>query len=236
MARGEKLSEVKTKVDDGPLSKENKIMLILILAAEFFWFMADNGISTYMNNYTIYYLEASSSSNMVNTIVGGVGSVIGFAIGGIIASKISRKWTVASGIGIILFSYLLWMILGFSVPSLKESSGVFPIYLYIIWFIKGFGFSLIHVNSYPMVVELCNSSKIGKFTGYYYASSMAAQTITPILLGLILLAPESTFGILPIYGLSCIAIALIIFIFIKNVKPIKVGFKKGLESMDDSDL
>lgn len=236
MARGEKLSEVKTKVDDGPLSKENKIMLILILAAEFFWFMADNGISTYMNNYTIYYLEASSSSNMVNTIVGGVGSVIGFAIGGIIASKISRKWTVASGIGIVLFSYLLWMILGFSVPSLKESSGVFPIYLYIIWFIKGFGFSLIHVNSYPMVVELCNSSKIGKFTGYYYASSMAAQTITPILLGLILLAPESTFGILPIYGLSCIAIALIIFIFIKNVKPIKVGFKKGLESMDDSDL
>ncbi|MBO8427318.1 MAG: MFS transporter [Firmicutes bacterium] len=237
MSRGEALSELEEKVDDDkPLSKANKIMLILILVAEFFWFMADNGISTYMTNYTIYYLGANSSANMINTIVGGVGSVIGFAIGGVIASKISRKWTIVGGIGIVLSSYLLWMILGFSVPSLHEDSGTFPVYLYIIWFIKGFGFSLIHVNSYPMVVELTNSKKIGKFTGLYYASSMGAQTLTPILLGLILLAPESTFGILPIYGLCCIALALIIFLFIKNVKPVKTNFKKGLDSLGDNDL
>ena len=69
------------------MSKANKAMLFLILGAEFFWFMADNGIGTFMGNYTIYYLGASTRSNMINTIVGGVGSVIGFAIGGFIADK-----------------------------------------------------------------------------------------------------------------------------------------------------
>ena len=112
MKIGEELSDLTEKVeDDKPLSRGNKIMLILILVAEFFWFMADNGISTFMTNYTIYYFEASSSSTMINTIIGGVGSVIGFAIGGIIASKIGRKWTVVSGLSLTLLSYLIWAIL-----------------------------------------------------------------------------------------------------------------------------
>ena len=112
MARGELEAEVVDKVsEDKPMSKANKIMLILILGAEFFWFMADNGIGTFMGNYAVYYLGASSSSNMVNTILGGVGSVIGFAIGGIIASKIGRKWTLLGGLGITFVAYVLWAIL-----------------------------------------------------------------------------------------------------------------------------
>ena len=227
MELGEKLSELEEKADDDkPLSRNNKIMLILILVAEFFWFMADNGIATFMTNYTVYHLNASSSSTMINTIMGGVGSVIGFAIGGLIASKLTRKWTVVSGLGLTFMAYGLWAILNFTLPEFAYNSGVFPIYLYIIWFLKGFGMSLVHVNSYPMVVELCSSKKIGKFTGYYYASSMAAQTVTPILLGSILLIPNFDFGVLPYYALVCLVISLIIFLFIKNVKNSTVNVFK----------
>ena len=236
MKRGEELSELKEKVeDDKPLTRGNKIMLILILVAEFFWFMSDNGISTFMGNYTIYYFEASSSSNMINTIVGGVGSVIGFAVGGIIAGKIGRKWTLVGGLGLTLVSYIIWAILSFTLLEFAEGSGQFPVFLYIIWFAKGFGMSLVHVNSYPMVVELCNSKKIGRFTGYYYAASMAAQTITPVALGSILLVPSFDFGILPIYALVCLGISFVIFLFVKNVKSTKTDFKKGLESIGGDD-
>ena len=236
MQRGEELSELKEKVvDDKPLTRGNKIMLILILVAEFFWFMSDNGISTFMGNYTIYYFEASSSSNMINTIVGGVGSVIGFAVGGIIAGKIGRKWTLVGGLGLTLVSYIIWAILSFTLLEFAEGSGQFPVFLYIIWFVKGFGMSLVHVNSYPMVVELCNSKKIGRFTGYYYAASMAAQTITPVALGSILLVPSFDFGILPIYALVCLGISFVIFLFVKNVKSTKTDFKKGLESIGSDD-
>ena len=118
MEIGEQQAEVVDKVsDDAPMTKGNKAMLLLILFAEFFWFMADNGIGTFMGNYTIYYLGAESGSNMINTIIGGFGSVLGFAFGGIIASKIGRKWTVVGGLGVTLGSYLLWMIASFTFLS-----------------------------------------------------------------------------------------------------------------------
>ena len=233
LARGEAVSETADKVDDDkPLSKANKIMLFLILGAEFFWFMADNGISTFLNNYVIYGTHSESTSTMILTILGGVGSVLGFALGGIIASKIGRKWTLFGGLGLTLFCYALWAILTFAIGL---PTGSIPVWLFIIWFVKGFGMSLVHVNSFPMVVELCNSKKIGAFTGYYYAASMTAQTITPIALGSLLFIPAFDWRFLPVYAGTCIAISLVVFFFVKNVKSTKTTFKKGLEALDAED-
>ena len=234
MVRGELEAEVVDEVKEESLTKANKFMLIVILIAEFFWFMADNGISTFFVEYTRQFLGASSSSAMVSTIVSGVGSVLGFAIGGIIASKLTRKWTLISGLGITLFGYALWSILTFTIPGLK-GSGSFPLWLTIIWFIKGFGMSLVHVNSFPMVVELCPNSKIGAYTGYYYASSMAAQTITPVLLGLLLLTEGFKWEFVSVYAFVCLAISFAIFFLVKNVKNRKTDFKKGLEALGQDD-
>ncbi|MCQ3034752.1 MAG: MFS transporter [Bacilli bacterium] len=232
MARGELEAEVVDKVEeDKPMTKGNLTMLILILAAVFFWFMADNGIGTFMGNYTVYYLGADTSSNMVNTIVGGVGSVAGFAIGGIIASKIGRKWTIVGGLSLTMLSYALWAILTFTVLKNAAGGGKFPWVIYLVFGVKGFGMSLVHLNSFPMVVELCPNKNIGKFTGYYYAASMAAQTITPVTLGLLLKNPTFNFGYLPVYALLCSGIALAIFMFVKSVKNLKTKFVKGLEAL-----
>ena len=237
MIQGDKESELVEAVTDksDKLSKSNVTMLIIILVAEFFWFMADNGISTFMNNYTIYYLGADSSSNMINTIVGGVGSVIGFALGGIIASKVGRKYTLIGGLGITLLSYLLWLVANFTFLEGSANSGSFPFIIYFIWLVKGFGMSLVHVNSFPMVVELSNSKRIGQFTGYYYASSMAAQTVTPVLLGLLLRIEGFGFNLLPLYAVICVTVSFVLFFFIKNIKSVKTTFKKGLESLDTDD-
>lgn len=235
MARGEKYAEVVDKVEeDKPLSKTNRNILILILVAEFFWFMADNGINTFMGNYAVYFLGTSTRSSMVNIIVGGVGSVAGFALGGFIASRITRKWTLIDGLALSVASYALWAILTFAIPGLKNS-GQFPFWIYVIWFVKGFGMSLVHVNSFPMVVELCPNSKIGQFTGYYYASSMAAQTVTPVALGALLLTKGFSWEYLPIYALACCLIALVVFFFVKNVKNVKTRFTKGLDALGEVD-
>ena len=234
MARGELEAEVVDKVEeDKPMTKANKTMLILILLAEFFWFMADNGINTFMGNYAVYYLGVSTRSSMVNTIVFGVGSVIGFAVGGIIASKIGRKLTLLGGLGLTLLAYGLWAILTF-VPG-AVTKGQFPFWIFILFFMRGFGMSLVHVNSFPMVVELCPNSKIGQFTGYYYASSMAAQTITPVLLGLLLYLPSFGWEYLPLYAVACIVVSLVVFFFVKNVKSKKTKFSKGFEALGESD-
>lgn len=240
MKRGEEEAEVEGKIADEnqTMSKANKTMLLLILVAEFFWFMADNGISTFMGNYTQYHLMAKSSGNMINTIVGGAGSVIGFAVGGFIASKIGRKWTVSSGLIATITAYVVWTILTYVIPVTEPAAGqynAFPIYIYFIWFIKGVGMSFVHANSLPMVLELCSAKKVGAFTGYYYASSMAAQTITPCLLGLLLLTPGFNFSILPVYALICAATSLAIFMFVKNVKTSKTKIKTGIEAIGGDD-
>ena len=238
LARGEAEAEIVDKLEaeeEAPMTKANKIMLWLILGAEFFWFMADNGVSTFLNNYIIYNVGAESTSTAILTIVGGVGSVIGFIFGGIIASKIGRKWTLLSGLLLALASYAIWIILTFTAGFSGPGINGLPIWLYVITLFKGFGMSLVHVNSYPMVVELCTNKKVGQFTGYYYAASMSAQTITPVLLGLLLLSPSFDWDLLPIYAGICILISATIFFFVKNVKTKKTTFKKGLEALDQDD-
>lgn len=234
MARGDAVSETADKVDDDkPLTKANKIMLFLILGAEFFWFMADNAVGTFLNNYIIYNTDSGQAATSVLTIVGGVASVVGFALGGMIASKIGRKWTLFGGLGLTLVAYAVWIILTFA-AGVGDGAAA-PVWLYPLFAIKGFGMSLVHVNSFPMVVELCNSKKIGRFTGYYYASSMAAQTITPVAFGALLLVPSFDWYLLPIYAAGCIALSLVVFFFVKNVRSSKTKFTSGLEALGEAE-
>ena len=237
MELGEQMAAIENPVtDEGPMSPANKRMLLAILGAEFLWFMADNAIGTYIGNYVIYYLNSVSSATMILTIAGGVASVVGFAIAGGIAEKIGRKWTVSIGL-IVTFVALLVMIF---VKPTNVVTGVngefsFPVLLYGVWVLKGFGMALVHNCSFPMVVELCSSKKIGKFTGYYYTASMAAQTVTPVLLGLIFMK-SGVWGALPVYAAILIALSCIVFtILVKNIKVKKVELTKGLEALGNDD-
>ena len=83
-----------------------------------------------------------------------------------------------------------------------------------------------------MVVELCTSKKIGRFTGYYYAASMSAQTITPVLLGLVF-RMTLAWRTLPVYALIICVLSLILFTaLVKNIKARKVENAHGLEALD----
>lgn len=239
MAEGERLAAIADPVDDDkPMSKANKVMLWSILVAEFLWFMSDNALGTYIGNYVIYHLNSMSSATTFLVIIGGAASVIGFAIGGGIADKIGRKWTITVGLGITCLGLLL---MNFVKPTgnVMVKNGVeyftFPALLYAVWGVKGFGMALVHNCSFPMVVELCSSKKIGKFTGFYYTASMAAQTVTPGLLGLILLKTQA-WQTLPLYALLLVVASCVVFtIFVKNIKAKKVANAKGIEALGADD-
>lgn len=225
MELGEKLAAVETPIDDDkPMSKANKNMLLAILGAEFLWFMADNAIGTYIGNYVIYYLNSVSSATMFLTILGGLASVIGFATAGGIADRIGRKWTISMG---LVVSVLGLIIMCAVTPTGKiegeHGEFAFPVLLYAVWAIKGFGMALVHNCSFPMVVELCSSKKIGKFTGYYYTASMSAQTVTPILLGFVF-NMTGAWRALPVYSTVLLAMSSVVFILlVKNVHVKKLA-------------
>ncbi len=237
MAEGERLAAIETPIeDDKPMSSANRRMLLAILAAEFLWFMSDNAIGTYIGNYVIYYLQSVSSATMFLTIIGGAASVIGFATAGLIADKVGRKWTISIGLAITVVSLI---VMCFAAPTnvLIGPNGeyAFPKLLFAVWAIKGFGMALVHNCSFPMVVELSSSKTIGRFTGFYYTASMSAQTVTPILLGLVFNMTRK-WRALPIYAVILIACSFTVFtVFVKNIKSAKVSNNKGLEALGADD-
>ena len=237
MAKGEALAAVETPVDDdGPMSPANRRMLLAILGAEFLWFMSDNALGTYIGNYVIYYLNSVSSATMILTILGGLCSVIGFATAGAIADRIGRKWTISCGLG-CTFVGLVVMCFAAPTGAVTGAHGefAFPKLLFVVWAIKGFGMALVHNCSFPMVVELCSSKKIGRFTGFYYTASMSAQTITPVLLGLVLNATMA-WRTLPVYAAILTALSFTVFtVLVKNIKACKLENVKGLEALGGDD-
>lgn len=239
MEEGERQAAIADPVDDNkPMSKANRNMLFAILAAEFLWFMSDNALATYIGNYVIYHLNSVSSSTTLLVIIGGAASVLGFAFAGSIAEKIGRKWTISVGLLITIIGLLIMCFVkptGVEIVKNETTYFSFPVLLYAVWGIKGFGMALVHNCSFPMVVELCSSKKIGKFTGYYYTASMAAQTVTPGLLGLILLKTQA-WNTIPAYASILIILAFVVFtLFVKNIKANKVAHSKGIEAIGDSD-
>ena len=237
MEEGERLAAIETPIeDDKPMSAANKKMLLAILAAEFLWFMSDNAIGTYIGNYVIYYLQSVSSATMVLTIIGGLASVIGFATAGSIADKIGRKWTISIGLA-ITFAALIIMCFVTPTSMVTGANGefAFPRLLFAVWAIKGFGMALVHNCSFPMVVELSSSKTVGKFTGFYYAASMSAQTVTPILLGLVF-NMTGKWRALPVYAMILTACSFTLFTaLVKNIRAAKVGNVKGLEALGGDD-
>ena len=190
----------------------------------------------YIGNYTIYYLLSGSDKTGLLIILGGAGSVIGFAVGGHIADRIGRKWTISSGLA-ITFAALIVMCFVKPTGNVTGANGeyAFPALLYAVWVIKGFGMALVHNCSFPMVVELCSSKKIGKFTGFYYAASMSAQTVTPVLLGLIFNA-TGKWRALSVYACVLAFLSAAVFtLLVKNIRTAGIRNAKGLEAIGADD-
>lgn len=243
IVRGEAMGESAEQVTtDGKLSKNNVRNLTLILIAEVLWFMSLNAVETFQSNYFMFHLNTSSAGGVVMTIVSGAASIIGFITAGIVADKIGRKWTIFAGICAVAAVYLAMSFYPRNVP-LDANGNVFftfenpnpPVFFFIISFIMGLGASFIHICSFPLVTDYCTKEKLGRYTSLYYAASMGAQSITPILGGLIL--KHATFwNALPIYSTVLMAAAGIVFFFVKAPHNKDTGKNvKGLEALGADD-
>ena len=104
--------------------------------------------------------------------------------------------------------------------------------LYALFALVGVAWASINVNSLPMVVEMCRGSDVGKFTGYYYTASMAAQTITPIVAGWLL--EHVDYKTLFPYAAIFVFASFVTMGFVKHGDN-KVEAKKGLDAFDVDD-
>ena len=98
--------------------------------------------------------------------------------------------------------------------------------------LAGIAWATINVNSFPMVVELASGGDVGKYTGFYYTASMAAQVATPMVSGLLM----DKFGmhVLFPYAALFVALSFVTMCFVRH-GDCKVEAKAGLAAFEDMD-
>lgn len=170
--------------------------LVLILSSVFFWFMGYNAVTTAFSRYVTEQWGKGVGDASLCLMVATVGATLSFIPVGMLSSKFGRKRMIQFGVVLLAACFAF----GATVQQ-------FSISLYILFALVGCAWACINVNSYPMVVEISKGSNVGKYTGYYYTFSMAAQIVTPILSGYLI--QHLGYGTLFPYAAVMVAVSFI---------------------------
>lgn len=154
--------------------KEKLVSLILILASVALWYMGYNAVTS---KYSVYATNILHQNFNLTLIIAQAAAVVAYIPVGIIAGKLGRKKTILIGVALLFAAITAGAFIRSNTPA---------VVMYLLFALAGVAWATINVNSFPMVVELASGSTIGKYTGYYYTASMAAQIVTPILSGVLL--------------------------------------------------
>ena len=206
----------------GKLPKDVKKSLIFLLLSVAFWYMAYNAVTTAFSKYAIQMWGMEGGSFAGALMVASVGALVSFIPVGIISSRLGRKRVILFGVALLAASFLAGAM--FKEPNFAIN---------IMFFLVGVAWAAINVNSYPMVVEMCKGSDIGKFTGMYYTFSMAAQVLTPVLSGLFL--EHVGYWTLFPYAAAFSAVAFCTMLAVKHGDSKPSPPKSSLEAFDVDD-
>lgn len=202
------------------LSKGELRSLIFLLASIVLWFFGYNAVTS---KYTVYAQNVLDKDATTTLLLANVAAIIAYLPVGLVASRIGRKKTILAGVAMLFTAFLVGGFLTASSPN----------WLMIAMFIlAGVAWATINVNSFPMVVEMCSGADVGKYTGFYYTASMAAQSLTPTVSGIFMdkIAMTTLFP----YATIFVGLAFFTMLMVKHGDS-KVQSKKGLDAFDVED-
>lgn len=199
------------------ISKEKLASLLFILASVALWYIAYNAVTSKYSVYATDFLKVNYSTTL---LLANAAAIVSYIPVGIIASKIGRKKSILIGVLILFIAFL-------GASFIRE--GTSNLIMMVLFALAGIGWATINVNSFPMVVELASGADVGKYTGYYYTASMAAQVVTPIFSGYLM----DKIGLAVLFPYSAVfcVLAFITMLFVKHGDS-KPEAKKGLEALN----
>ena len=215
--------------DDGSgnevLPPNVKKSLGFLLASIALWFMGYNGVTTWFTTYVSQVMGQALGGASTCLLIATAGAIVSYIPIGALASKVGRKRTIQGGIILLATCFALGYVLTTTYSSIN-------LIMFIVFALVGLAWAAINVNSLPMVVEMCKGSDIGKFTGYYYTASMAAQVVTPILAGTLM--RNISYKVLFPYAACFVALSFVTMLFVGHGDSRPEG-KKGLEAFEEMD-
>lgn len=206
------------KAGKSKLGREQMRSLVFLLMSIVLWFMGYNAVSS---KYSVYADKVLSRDYNMTLIIAQAAAIAAYLPVGMVASRVGRKKTILAGVVMLTIAFL-------TASFLRAGSNA--LLMNAMFALAGIAWATINVNSFPMVVEMCRGSDVGRYTGYYYTASMAAQTVTPYLSG-VLMDHMGLTALFP-YAVVFVSLAFVTMLFVHHGDS-KPQARKGLEALDN---
>ena len=219
LSETEEADEAPAKTTLDPAVRRSLVHILISVAC---WFMGYNAVTTAFSRYAQIYWGIQGGGFANCLLIATAAAILSYIPVGSIASRVGRKKTILGGVVLLASMFAIG-------AAVKE----YHIWINGLFALVGVAWAAINVNSYPMVVEMSKGSDIGKFTGFYYTFSMAAQIVTPILSGF-LLEHVGYFILFP-YAAFFVVIAFFTMLFVRHGDSRPLPKKSRLEAFDVDD-
>ena len=200
------------------LSVDEVKSLIFLLLSIVLWFFGYNAVTS---KYSVYASNILHKDYNLTLIIAQAAAIISYLPVGFIASKVGRKKTILAGVVMLTAAFTTASFMSAESPTMLMNA---------MFALAGIAWATINVNSFPMVVEMCSGGNVGKYTGFYYTASMAAQVATPMLSGLLM--DRMGMHVLFPYAAVFTARAFVTMLFVRHGDS-KPEVKRGLEALDE---
>lgn len=181
---------------------------LFLLLAIFFWFLGYGALEVFFTSFAVNRFGVDSGQATGLLAFFSLPIVLFSPLSGYLGAKFGRKIIIMAGI--VGFAILLFW--GYSIQSLSTIKIMLPL--------TGVTWSLILVNSLPMVVDMAPQDRLGTYTGLYYLSSQSSAIAGPIMAGQIIEIFNNNYGVGFIYGSITLLIALIFMLPVKRGEAI----------------
>ena len=219
LSEAEEADEAPAKTTLAPAVRRSLVLILISVAC---WFMGYNAVTTAFSRYAQIYWGIQGGGFANCLLIATAAAILSYIPVGSIASRVGRKKTILGGVVLLASMFAIG-------AAVKE----YHIWINGLFALVGVAWAAINVNSYPMVVEMSKGSDIGKFTGFYYTFSMAAQIVTPILSGF-LLEHVGYFILFP-YAAFFVLMAFFTIVFVRHGDSRPLPKKSRLEAFDVDD-
>ncbi len=217
----EEAAEAGAPQEERKLSADEVKSLIFILLSIVLWFFGYNAVTS---KYSVYASNILHKDYNLTLIIAQAAAIIAYLPVGLISSKIGRKRAIQAGVVMLTVAFGVAGFLHAESPTLLMNA---------MFALAGIAWATINVNSFPMVVELSSGGNVGKYTGFYYTASMAAQVATPMLSGLLM--DKWGMRVLFPYATVFVALAFVTMLFVHHgdSKPEAVVGLEALENLEN---
>ena len=219
---------VEETAEDGASPQEERKLtrgevksLIFILLSIVLWFFGYNAVTS---KYSVYASNILHKDYNLTLIIAQAAAIVAYLPVGVISSRVGRKRAIQAGVILLTVAFGVAGFLHAESPTLLMNA---------MFALAGIAWATINVNSFPMVVELSSGGSVGKYTGFYYTASMAAQVATPMLSGLLM--DKWGMRVLFPYATVFVALAFATMLMVHHGDS-KPQMKLGLEALQDSEM